>query len=63
LVKRSTNENLGRITISLGVAGYRRGDTAGSLVDRADQALMQAKRDGRNRTVTEDALEALSRVA
>ncbi|POR55172.1 GGDEF domain-containing protein [Bosea psychrotolerans] len=63
LVKRSTNENLGRITISLGVAGYRRGDTAGSLVDRADQALMQAKRDGRNRTVTEEALEALSRVA
>ncbi len=63
LVKRSTNENLGRITISLGVAAYRRGDTAGSIVDRADQALMQAKRDGRNRTVTEDALETTSRVA
>lgn len=63
LIKRSTNENLGRITISLGVASYRRGDTAGSLVDRADQALMQAKRDGRNRTVTEDALETASRVA
>jgi diguanylate cyclase len=63
LIKRSTNENLGRITISLGVASYRRGDTAGSLVDRADQALMQAKRDGRNRTVTEDALETTIRVA
>jgi diguanylate cyclase len=63
LIKRSTNENLGRITRSLGVASYRRGDTAGSLVDRADQALMQAKRDGRNRTVTEDALEPASRVA
>jgi len=63
LIKRSTNENLGRITISLGVATYHRGDTAGSLVDRADQALMQAKRDGRNRTVTEDVLEAISRVA
>lgn len=64
LVKRSTNENLGRITISLGVAVYHRGDTAGSLVDRADQALIQAKRDGRNRTVTEDALdEVVSRVA
>jgi diguanylate cyclase len=57
LVKRSTNENLGRITISLGVAGYRRGDTAGSLVERADQALMQAKREGRNRTVTEEVLD------
>lgn len=63
LIKRSTNENLGRITISLGVASYRRGDTAGSLVDRADQALMQAKRDGRNRTVTEEAIEPASRVA
>ena len=57
------NENLGRITISLGVSSYRRGDTAGSLVDRADQSLMQAKRDGRNRTVTEDALETNTRVA
>lgn len=63
LVKRSTNENLGRITISLGVASYARGDTAASLTDRADQALMAAKRSGRNRTVTEDVLEATSRVA
>ncbi|MBX9911097.1 MAG: GGDEF domain-containing protein [Beijerinckiaceae bacterium] len=60
LVKRSTNENLGRITISLGVAGYRRGDTASSIVERADQALMQAKRDGRNRTVTEEVLDSAS---
>lgn len=60
LVKRSTNENLGRITISLGVAGYHRGDTASSIVERADQALMQAKRDGRNRTVTEDVLDSAS---
>jgi diguanylate cyclase len=57
LVKRSTNENLGRITVSLGVAGYRRGDTAASIVERANQALGMAKRSGRNRTVTEDALE------
>ncbi len=63
LVKRSTNENLGRITISLGVASYARGDTAASLTDRADQALMAAKRGGRNRTVTEDASGTTSRVA
>lgn len=63
LVKRSTNENLGRITISLGVASYARGDTAASLTERADQALMAAKRSGRNRTVTEDAIDAASRVA
>jgi diguanylate cyclase len=63
LVKRSTNENLGRITISLGVASYRRGDTATSMVERADQALMMAKRDGRNRTVTEEALDIEDAVA
>ncbi|MET3892277.1 diguanylate cyclase [Bosea sp. OAE506] len=63
LVKRSTNENLGRITISLGVASYARGDTAASLTERADQALMAAKRSGRNRTVTEDAIESSTRVA
>ncbi|KUL96245.1 hypothetical protein DK26_05095 [Bosea sp. WAO] len=63
LVKRSTNENLGRITISLGVAVYHRGDTISSIVERADSALMQAKRDGRNRTVTEDAVMDSTRVA
>ena len=63
LVKRSTNENLGRITLSLGVSVYRRGDTSGSIVERADAALMQAKRDGRNRTVTEEAILDASRVA
>lgn len=63
LIKRSTNENLGRITISLGVASYRRGDTATSIVERADQALMRAKRDGRNRTVTEEALDVAEAVA
>ena len=63
LVKRSTNESLGRITISLGVSVYRRGDTASSIVERADNALLQAKRDGRNRTVTEDAVQDAAKVA
>jgi diguanylate cyclase len=42
---------------------YRRGDTASSIVERADNALMQAKRDGRNRTVTEDAILDAAKVA
>lgn len=53
LVKRSTGENLGRITISLGVSVYRLGDTAASLYERADQCLYAAKRGGRNRVVCE----------
>jgi diguanylate cyclase len=56
LIKRSTNEKLGRITISSGVAAYKLGDTPTSLIERADQALLAAKRTGRNRTVTQDAI-------
>lgn len=48
LVKRSTGENLGRITISIGVAEWRRGDTLQSIVERADVCLYAAKRGGRN---------------
>jgi len=37
-----------RITVSVGVAAYRPGETVPELLTRADQALYQAKRDGRN---------------
>ena len=53
LVKRSTGENLGYITISIGVANYRPGDTAAMIIERADAALYLAKRTGRNRVCTE----------
>lgn len=54
LVKRSTGEKIGRITISVGVGAWKRNDTGLSLISRADGALIRAKRFGRNRTVTED---------
>jgi diguanylate cyclase len=53
LVKRSTGEHLGRVTISIGVATLRKGDTAQSLVARADACLYAAKRNGRNRVICE----------
>jgi diguanylate cyclase len=48
LVKRSTGANLGRVTTSVGVAMWRPGDTAHSVIERADQCLYAAKRAGRN---------------
>jgi diguanylate cyclase len=53
LMKRSTGEHLGRITISIGVATLQPGDSAQALIGRADACLYAAKRAGRNRVVCE----------
>lgn len=53
LMKRSTGEHLGRVTISIGVAALQPGDTPASLIDRADTCLYAAKRNGRNRVLCE----------
>jgi len=53
LMRRSTGQNLGRVTISLGVATTRKGDTMQSLIARADTCLYGAKRNGRNRVICE----------
>ena len=59
LLKRSTNEKLGRITASFGVASFRANDTAASFIERADRCLYGAKHAGRNRVVSENELAAL----
>ena len=53
LMKRSTCQNLGRVTVSVGVATARQGDTVQSLIARADGCLYAAKRNGRNRVICE----------
>ena len=63
LVKKSTGDNLGRVTISIGVAYWREGDTTQSMIERADQCLYAAKRNGRNQVVREDSPIALEEVA
>jgi len=49
LVRTGTRESLGQITISAGVAQNRSGESRMDLLSRADKALYQAKKNGRNR--------------
>jgi len=50
LKRRSTNEDLGAITVSAGLAEFKRGDDVHTLVERADEALYASKHAGRNCT-------------
>jgi diguanylate cyclase (GGDEF)-like protein len=45
------------VTLSCGVAQHRRGESVRELLERADRALYQAKRSGRNRVVVASSLE------
>jgi diguanylate cyclase len=40
-----------RFTASIGVSSYAKGESIEQVIERADQALYQAKRAGRNRVV------------
>ncbi len=60
LMKRSTGEHLGRVTVSIGVAEMRKGETTQSLIERADNCLYAAKRCGRNRVMCETDPEVTS---
>lgn len=48
--RQTTNEQIGGITISIGVAAYTRGISFVSLLDQADKALYVSKKTGRNKT-------------
>ena len=52
LRRRSTNDDLGAVTVSIGFAHRRGGETAASLLGRADAALYASKRAGRNRVTS-----------
>lgn len=51
VINRSSNENLGRITLSAGIAQYVDGESVTDLIGRADAALYEAKKSGRNRVI------------
>jgi diguanylate cyclase len=48
LKRRSTNDDLGAITVSAGLAEWGSGEPPDSLVGRADEALYASKHGGRN---------------
>ncbi|MDX5362424.1 MAG: GGDEF domain-containing protein [Alphaproteobacteria bacterium] len=56
IVKKSTGETLGRITMSFGAVEYRTGERMSDLLQRAERTLRVAKMRGRNMTVGEDDL-------
>jgi diguanylate cyclase len=55
LTRRTTGEELTSVTVSIGVAQFRMGESGNGLIERCDKALYQAKRAGRNRVIKETA--------
>jgi diguanylate cyclase len=53
LVKRSTGDRLGRVTVSVAAVRLRPDDTPQTLTQRGEACLQAAKRAGRNRVVSD----------
>lgn len=53
LRRRSTNEDLGQVTVSIGIARLQPGDTPQGILERADACLYASKRNGRNQVTTD----------
>ena len=53
LLRKSTNEDLGNITVSLGVSQFRGGETVECLIERCDTNLYKSKQTGRNKVSTD----------
>jgi diguanylate cyclase len=62
ITRRSTGDLLPGITVSVGVAQFRPGESMTQFLERCDGALYLAKRTGRNRVVTETRLEGRAAV-
>jgi diguanylate cyclase len=52
VVNKMNQKHLGQITLSVGVAEYYPGESISDFIGRADAALYEAKRGGRNRVTT-----------
>ena len=63
ITRRSTGDSLGQITLSLGIAMFRRGEEPEQFLRRADEGLYLAKGAGRNRTMSAEKLRVLPQTA
>jgi diguanylate cyclase len=63
ITRRSTGESLPDISVSIGVAQFRPGESMAELIERCDRALYKAKAEGRNRTITEDDVDTVASAA
>ena len=53
LKRKGSKESIGKVTVSIGVSGFKRNDSIETLIERADQAMYQAKSNGRNQVMAE----------
>ena len=58
LVNKVSRRDIGSVSISAGVAEFRPGETSATLLNRADAALYEAKRLGRNQVRSENEVSA-----
>ena len=58
IINKVSQEKLGKMTISIGVAEFQPGEEQENLLERADAALYTAKRSGRNRVAVAPAKHA-----
>lgn len=57
VINRNTGDNLGQITISLGVAEFQEGEGEDDVIRRADRALYASKHKGRNQVTLASGLD------
>lgn len=51
IINKKTGKDFGKLTVSIGLTSYQLGENILEFVDRADDALYQAKQEGRNNCI------------